>query len=74
MTAPNCTFSPRVDGLLLISYVTPVAFFKDGILYRTEQRYSVTTTRHIGRFAKHCGYPEQRVVSQAEINRLACHR
>ena len=74
MTAPNFTVVLRGNGLLLISYVTPVAFFKDGILYRTEQRYSVTTTRHIGRFAKHCGYPEQRVVSQAEINRLACHR
>jgi tRNA splicing ligase len=35
------------DTKVLFSYRTPVAAFIDGIWYRTEKKWSNTTTRHI---------------------------
>lgn len=33
--------------IVLFSYQTPVASYIDGIYYRTEQKYSKTTSKHI---------------------------
>lgn len=38
----------NVNGIrILVSYKTPVAVFDGTTLYRTERRYSVTTSKHI---------------------------
>lgn len=43
-----------LDGTqVLVSYETPVAAKINGEYYRTEQRHSVTTTKHINKWA-HC--------------------
>jgi hypothetical protein len=35
---------------VLFSYRTPVAAWVDGMAYRTEKRWSVTTSRHINKW------------------------
>lgn len=37
-------------NLVLFSYETPVAAYVDGAFYRTEEKYSVTTSRHINKW------------------------
>jgi hypothetical protein len=36
--------------VILFSYKTPVACWKDGTFYRTETYYSKTTTKHINKW------------------------
>ena len=38
---------------ILFSYSTPVASWEDGQFYKTEKKWSNTTTRHINKWA-HC--------------------
>ena len=48
---PNCTEIDLCDGVrVLFSYKTPVAYRQDGKCYRTDCRWSNTTTRHINRW------------------------
>ena len=57
------------DRVVLFSYSTAVAVLVKGEgFYRTEQKYSVTTSRHINKWLD--GVQAQ-TVSQAEIDRLA---
>jgi hypothetical protein len=37
----------NADFVILFSYNTPVACIKDGNFYKTSQKHSTTTTRHI---------------------------
>ena len=57
------------DRVVLFSYSTAVALRVAGDRwYRTAQKYSVTTSRHINKWLDGV---EAKVVSQAEIDRLA---
>ena len=48
---PNQTEVEIGDYTVLFSYQTPVAYHKAGIGYfRTEQKYSVTTSKHINQW------------------------
>lgn len=47
----NAIIITKNDGAkVLVSYSTPVAAIIEGIAYRTEQFWSVTTSRHINLF------------------------
>ena len=52
---------------VLFSYRTPVAGYDDQGAFRTDQRYSVTTTKHINHYL---GKGVGRVVSQDYIDSL----
>lgn len=52
---------------VLFSYQTPVAGYDDQGAFRTDQHYSVTTTRHINYYL---GVGVGRTVSQDYINSL----
>ena len=55
---------------VLYSYSTPVAVHVPGVGYlKTETRYSVTTSKHIGQWLD--GNVPARIVPQSEIVRLA---
>ena len=57
------------DRVVLFSYSTAVAVLIRGNgWYRTAEHYSVTTSRHINKWLDGA---EAKVVSQAEIDRLA---
>ena len=46
--ANNVTLIVLTDGTeILISYKTPVAAYRGDIFYRTEKKWSATTTKHI---------------------------
>jgi len=46
--AKNQTEISLPDGTqILVSYETPVAALRDGKYYRTDKKWSATTTRHI---------------------------
>jgi hypothetical protein len=49
---PNQTELTLNEGntLVLFSYQTPVAAFVDGKAYRTEKKWSATTSKHINRW------------------------
>ena len=50
----NMTELTLNDGTqVLFSYQTPVASCKDGQFYKTEKKWSNTTTKHINKWA-HC--------------------
>ena len=50
----NMTELALTDGtLVLFSYETPVASWKDGLFSVTDKKWSKTTTRHINKWA-HC--------------------
>lgn len=50
------------------SYVTPVAAYIPGLgFFKTDEKFSVTTTRHIGVWAKMNGYPLVTALPQADI-------
>ena len=53
---------------IMFSYSTPVAGQDDEGLFRTDQRYSATTSRHINKYLE--GKNKGRVVSQAWIDSL----
>jgi hypothetical protein len=53
---------------VLFSYRTPVAGYDDQGAFRTDQRYSVTTTKHINHYLG--GKDVGRTVSQDYINSL----
>jgi len=55
------------DTTVLFSYRTPVAGYDDQGAFRTDQRYSVTTTKHINQYL---GKGVGRTVSQEYINSL----
>jgi hypothetical protein len=38
------------NGVVLVSYETPVAAIIDGVRYRTQKKWSVTTSRHINQW------------------------
>jgi hypothetical protein len=67
-SARNTTVKMAWDGTqILFSYATPVtAFIPHQGYIRTDQFYSVTTTKHINRWVK----GECRKVTQAEIEAL----
>ena len=70
----NGTEVETADARIFFSYRTPVAAYIFGRGYvRTEQFFSVTTSRHINKLLKD-GYtdlPECETVPQAEIEALA---
>lgn len=49
-------------GYILVSYCTPVAVYKDGVLHKTWAGWSATTARHIKSFCIHLGvgYPNKK--------------
>jgi hypothetical protein len=50
------------------SYVTPVAAYIPALgFFKTDEKFSATTTRHIGVWAKMQGYPLITAVPQADI-------
>ena len=50
----NMTQLTLKDGTqVLFSYQTPVASWKDGQFYKTDKKWSNTTTRHINKWS-HC--------------------
>jgi hypothetical protein len=50
--ASNMTQITLNDGTqVLFSYQTPVASWKDGQFYKTDKKWSNTTTRHINKWA-----------------------
>ena len=58
---------------VLYSYETPVAAFFPGFnpkIWRTEQRYSVTTSRQLNEFCRENGSPVE-MVEQSTINAVA---
>lgn len=66
---PNMTEVEHGDITILYSYETPVAVFLPGAGYlRTEQHFSVTTSKHIGKWA---GQGVVKKVPQAVIAHLA---
>jgi len=49
--ANNMTTITLQDGTqVLFSYATPVATWKDGQFYKTDKKWSNTTTRHINKW------------------------
>jgi len=52
MTKANFTILPFSGYVILKSYETPVAVWvdRDKAFYETDQKYSVTTTKHINKF------------------------
>ena len=46
----NQTEITTSNARILFSYKTPVAAFVDGAAYRTEKKWSVTTSRHINQW------------------------
>ena len=56
------------DKTIMFSYQTPVAGYDDLGAFRTEQKYSVTTSRQINQYLG--GKDVGRVVSQEFINNL----
>ena len=58
---------------VLYSYSTPVAAYFPGVfpkIWRTEQRYSVTTSRQLNEYCRENGSPVE-MVEQSEINAIA---
>lgn len=74
--ASNMTEVEIDDKTVLFSYKTPVAFHEAGIGYaKTDKYWSSTTTRHINKWLKACGYNASRgdglrEVSQEELDNL----
>ncbi len=56
--ASNMTEVSINNGRILFSYSTPVAAVLDGAWYRTDKRWSVTTSRHINKWLD--GIPAER--------------
>ena len=55
-------------GTIFVSYETPVAIcMNDGTYYRTEYKWSVTTTRHINKWldGRECGTKPQSFFDEA---------
>jgi hypothetical protein len=70
----NGTEVETADARIFFSYRTPVAAYIFGRGYvRTEQCFSVTTSRHINKWIKYglTVFPECETVPQAEIEALA---
>ena len=65
--ASNMTELQIGDITMLFSYSTPVAGYDDGGAFRTTERYSVTTTKHIN---KYLGKGVGREISQDHIDSL----
>lgn len=42
----------------MISYNTPIAYYANGVIHQTENRFSSTTGRHKSLFRRHRNYPE----------------
>lgn len=52
----------------LLSYATPVAAYIPGLGFiETEQKFSVTTSKHVSQWKKRMGYPLVARVPQTEI-------
>lgn len=75
---PNQTMITKNDGTIVFySYDTPVAVVKvndeDGrdVLYVTDQKFSVTTSKHITKFKQYIGFTYGATVPQAEIEQMA---
>jgi hypothetical protein len=50
--ASNMTELSLADGTqILFSYQTPVAMLQDNKFYKTDKKWSVTTSKHIGKWA-----------------------
>ena len=59
----------ELDGIkVLYSYETPVAGFDDGGAFRTDTKYSATTSKHINKYLG--GRDVGRIVTQQFINDL----
>ena len=52
------------------SYSTPIGAAVDGKSYANSERYSVTTSRHMGKMYKDMGYPNCEEVTERELRRL----
>lgn len=48
--ASNMTEVQTEKGAILFSYKTPVAAYIDGKFYKTDKKWSVTTSRHINKW------------------------
>ena len=70
-SATVCTLSNGIE--VLYSYSTPVAAYFPGVfpkIWRTEQRYSVTTSRQLNEFCRENGSPVE-MVEQSTIYAVA---
>lgn len=66
----NQTEIVQGDITVFFSYNTPVAFIKGSHGYRTEKRWSVTTSKHIGQFFNRHYVNNVTEVFQEDINKL----
>jgi len=55
---------------IFFSYKTPVAICEDGVIYKTEKKFSKTTSKHINNFIKHVGINIIKEKSQEFFNSL----
>jgi len=56
------------NASFLLSYATPVAGYIPGIGFvETEQKFSVTTSKHVSQWKRRMGYPLVARVPQTEI-------
>lgn len=65
----------RYKLAVLISYETPVAVFDGHAIYRTDRKFSVTTSRHVNFYiktlVKECGDIEVKTVPHSTITDAA---
>lgn len=66
----NISSMTRGGTTIYYSYNTPVAVRTGKGLSVTRQKFSTTTSQHIGKIHKMAGYPNTRSASQAAIQRL----
>mgnify|MGYP001583290330 CR=1 FL=1 len=73
MLGPNAHELTTKDFTVLFSYNTPVAFcrHKDGLYYRTREKHSNTTQKHITQWlGEHPGRPCEQGVIDDLLDRL----
>lgn len=66
----NISSMTRGGTTIYYSYDTPVAVRTNKGLATTRQKFSTTTSKHIGVIHRKAGYPNSRSASQAAIQRL----
>lgn len=64
----NRYIKPLSNGLIFYSYSVPVIAIIDSRVYKTDQFYSITTSRHINSFLFELDCDNPEVVSQSIIN------
>ena len=62
------------DARILVSYANPVAFERDGVCYKTDKRWSSTTSKHISKWLngrRATSVPQHELDSLLELRRTA---